>query len=133
MVFEFGAVAWIAMMLVDEAFRGRGIGRALMDRALEHVDSRGIPTVRLDATPLGQPLYEKLGFAPQFEVARFGGSPLPRESATAEAGPSEGVLLPAVEEHFEEIVELDRAVTAAPTVANYCWRCSKRNRRSRGS
>jgi GNAT superfamily N-acetyltransferase len=111
MAFEFGPVAWIAMMLVDKAFRGRGIGRALMDRALQHLDSRGIPTIRLDATPLGQPLYEKLGFAPQFEVGRFGGSPLTPGASSAEHSHCEGVLLPAVEEHFEEIIELDRAVT----------------------
>src|ERR1700726_4517015 len=48
---RFGPVAWIAMMLVDEAYRGRGIGRALMIRALEELDSRKIRSVRLDATP----------------------------------------------------------------------------------
>lgn len=111
MVFEFGSVAWIAMMLVDEAFRGRGIGRALMDRALEYLDQRSIPTIRLDATPLGQPLYEKLGFAPQFEVGRYGGSPLTPDASSGKQIHSEGVLLPAVEEHFEEIIELDLAVT----------------------
>lgn len=112
MVFEFGSVAWIAMMLVDAAYRGRGIGRALMGRALEHADARGIPTVRLDATPLGRPLYEKLGFLPQFQVGRFAGSPAtPAESPLPENNHSSGVLLPAVEEHYEEIIDLDQEVT----------------------
>ena len=71
--FEFGDVAWIAMMLVDPQYRGRGIGRALMNQALEHLDGRGIGTIRLDATPLGRPLYETLGFKPQFELARYAG------------------------------------------------------------
>src|SRR5262245_6183131 len=61
-----GTVAWIAMVLVDAEVRGRGIGKALMSHALEHLDRRGIACLRLDATPLGQPLYEKLGFQAEF-------------------------------------------------------------------
>src|SRR6266851_2805185 len=48
----FGSVAWIAMVLVDESVRGRGIGTALMRHALDFLDRCGIPTIRLDATPL---------------------------------------------------------------------------------
>src|SRR3954465_13201950 len=59
---RFGAVAWIAMVLVDEAVRGRGIGRMLVTHALGSLDRHGVCTVRLDATPLGRPLYETLGF-----------------------------------------------------------------------
>src|SRR3954447_22763141 len=55
---RFGPVAWVAMMLVGEAFRGRGIGRDLMLRALAELDGQGVRSVRLDATPLGRPLYE---------------------------------------------------------------------------
>ncbi len=72
----FGSIAWIAMMLVAESMRGRGVGRALMQHALNYLDGRGVQSVRLDATPLGQPLYEKLGFTPQFEIIRFAGKPL---------------------------------------------------------
>src|SRR5262249_32451649 len=55
----FGDVAWVAMVLVEETVRGRGIGRALMERALAYLESTGVRCVRLDATPLGRPLYEK--------------------------------------------------------------------------
>ena len=54
---RYGAIAWMAMMLVDEAWRGRGIGRALMTHALAELESRGVGTARLDATPMGRPLY----------------------------------------------------------------------------
>src|SRR5437660_10527540 len=46
----FGPVAWVAMVLVDTALRGRGLGRALMERALHFLDGAGVQTGRLDAT-----------------------------------------------------------------------------------
>src|SRR5438270_5748591 len=49
----FGNVAWIAMVLVDANHRGKGIGKALMNHALEYLDSAGVASIRLDATPLG--------------------------------------------------------------------------------
>jgi predicted N-acetyltransferase YhbS len=70
---QFGSVGWIGMMLVDDAWRRRGIGRALMQRALEYLDSRGARTVRLDATHLGAPLYQRLGFVTQFRLQRYAG------------------------------------------------------------
>jgi GNAT superfamily N-acetyltransferase len=70
----FGSVAWIAMVLVAVAARGRGIGTALMRHALAFLDERGIPTVRLDARPMGQPLYERLGFVEQYRIDHYEGT-----------------------------------------------------------
>jgi GNAT superfamily N-acetyltransferase len=59
---RYGAeLAVIGMMLVATRYGGRGLGRALMTRAL--ADAGGA-TVFLHATPVGRPLYEKLGFVP---------------------------------------------------------------------
>ena len=99
----FGPVAWVAMVLVDAAQRGRGLGRALMERALQFLDGAGVQSVRLDATPLGQPLYEKLGFLPEYLLTRFEGTP-PR----VEAPPGVSAAGP---EHMDALVQLDRAVT----------------------
>lgn len=98
-----GDVAWIAMMLVDESLRGKGIGRALMEHALAYLDEQGVRTVRLDATPLGQPLYEKLGFVAEYSLARYAGMPTGR-------GDVSGVALAEATDH-EAIVSLDRSVT----------------------
>jgi len=51
--------ATINMVIVDEKMRGRGIGRRLMDFALEESKGR---ECRLIATKEGLPLYTKLGF-----------------------------------------------------------------------
>src|SRR4051794_19050706 len=59
---RFGPLAWVAMVLVEPALRGRGVGTALMRHALDWLDQQGVQTIRLDATPLGEPVYRKLGF-----------------------------------------------------------------------
>lgn len=65
---DYGGFAWIAMMLVDPAYRGRGVGRRLLDAAMGAVPpSRPI---RLDATSLGRPLYETCGFEDEAKLSR---------------------------------------------------------------
>jgi len=73
----FGSVAWIAMVLVEEKRRGRGIATALLKHAIAYLDNRGVPTIRLDATALGRPVYVKLGFADEYGLTRYGGTPAP--------------------------------------------------------
>ncbi|MBZ5564427.1 MAG: GNAT family N-acetyltransferase [Acidobacteriia bacterium] len=63
--------SWIGMVLVDPDFRGRGIGTRLLEKAISHLDARGIPTLKLDATPQGKPIYEKLGFVSEYEIERW--------------------------------------------------------------
>jgi GNAT superfamily N-acetyltransferase len=66
-------LAWIGMMIVHREHRRRGLGAALMRLALEYLASRGVATVKLDATPAGQPLYESLGFVTEVELERWQG------------------------------------------------------------
>jgi GNAT superfamily N-acetyltransferase len=69
----FDNVAWVAMVLVDKDSRGQGIGTKLLRHSLDYLTARKVKTVRLDATDLGRPIYEKLGFVPEYELARFEG------------------------------------------------------------
>jgi len=66
-----GRFAWIGMVLVDPAFRSQGIGTKLLEKCIAHLDSCGIPSMKLDATPLGKPLYQKLGFVTEYEIERW--------------------------------------------------------------
>jgi len=63
--------AWIGMVLVDSDHRNRGIGTQLLNRTIEYLDHSKEPTMKLDATPQGQPLYAKLGFVREFELERW--------------------------------------------------------------
>ena len=65
------ALAWIGMMLVHAAHQRRGIGTRLMGQALEYLRDRGVACVKLDATPAGRPVYEKLGFVPESTLTRW--------------------------------------------------------------
>jgi ribosomal protein S18 acetylase RimI-like enzyme len=64
-------LAWIGMLLVEPALRGKGIGKALLQAALDSLMQRGIRCIKLDATPQGQPLYERLGFQPEWTFQRW--------------------------------------------------------------
>lgn len=64
-----GAVAWIAMVLVDPVFRRRGIGKLMLRTLLEGL--AGYPCIRLDATPAGKKVYDKLGFADEYSLMRL--------------------------------------------------------------
>ncbi len=67
-------LGWIGMMLVDAAHRRRGIGTALMEAALGYLDGRGVREVKLDATEMGHPVYERLGFVEECAVERWVGT-----------------------------------------------------------
>lgn len=62
-------LAWIGMVLVDPAERGRGIGTALLHESLRLL--RDVPSVWLDATAAGYGLYTKLGFEEDSRLARM--------------------------------------------------------------
>jgi GNAT superfamily N-acetyltransferase len=98
-----GRFAWIGMVLVDPAARGRGIGTKLLERTIEYLDGRGIPSLKLDATPQGKPIYEKLGFTSEYEIERWQLKRSPAPNPGAEAGPRE----------LEEILALDRDIFGA--------------------
>jgi predicted N-acetyltransferase YhbS len=72
---SFGRSGWIGNLIVEPDLRGRGIGRALMERALEYLQGEGTTTVRLEGDPPGIPLYRKLGFVDEFESCRLTRSP----------------------------------------------------------
>ena len=62
-------VVWIGMVLVNKAFRGRGISKMLLSDLLKQLHS--CRSVKLDATPAGRPVYEKYGFKDEYVIHRM--------------------------------------------------------------
>jgi GNAT superfamily N-acetyltransferase len=102
--------AWVGMVLVDPSCRGRGIGTSLLKQTIEYLDGVRIPCIKLDATPQGRPLYEKLGFLPEYEIERW----TLRRTAVQAAGMSEASrfsdFVPSL---LEDIFKTDREVFGA--------------------
>ena len=65
----YGPFTWISMVLVDPVARGRHVGTALLQRGLELAGADA--TARLDATPSGEAIYRKIGFAGEYRLARW--------------------------------------------------------------
>jgi len=99
----FDSVAWIAMVLVDKPARHQGIATRLVEHAVQYLEGRGVETVRLDATPLGRPVYERLGFVAEYELVRLQGM----ASASA-LGQPVAMQVPA---DFSAAAKLDHQIT----------------------
>jgi len=59
----FGRTGWLGNVAVEDDIRGQGLGRTLSTTAVDRLRQAGAETVLLTATKLGQPIYERLGFA----------------------------------------------------------------------
>ena len=64
-------LAWIGMMLVDQNYRRRGIGTKLMNAILNFLREQKVECIKLDATPLGEPVYARLGFRSESSFHRW--------------------------------------------------------------
>jgi GNAT superfamily N-acetyltransferase len=95
--------AWIGMVLVDPEFRGRGIGTHLLEKTIEHLDAIDIGTMKLDATPQGRPIYQKLGFNDEYEIERWLlKRSVPEAGRTTESNPTS-----------DDVLQLDREIFGA--------------------
>jgi GNAT superfamily N-acetyltransferase len=116
LLWPYGAdVAWVSMVLVDPAERGRGVGRSLLDHAIG-LAGEGL-ALRLDATPAGRQLYSTMGFRDDFGLARYRCTTLPRvdrQSAVQPLRPSD----------WGEILQIDPSVFGADRriTLEFCWR-----------
>ena len=77
-------VAWLAHIIVHPDFRNQGIGRRITQSLVEFVHAKGLETMYLLATELGEPLYSKLGFEPESEYLFFKGEMPSKQSINKE-------------------------------------------------
>jgi len=67
-------LAWIGMVLVHPQFRRRGIGTSLLRHCISYLQQeRGVRCIKLDATPEGKLVYDRLGFQSEWSLKRYEG------------------------------------------------------------
>jgi predicted GNAT family acetyltransferase len=97
---DYGEMAWIGNLIVVPGMRGRGIGEALMRRGMEHLEGRGVRTIRLDGVQKAIPLYRRLGFRDEYWSLRYTGRASRNPVAYAE---------PMRRSDLDAVTELDEA------------------------
>ena len=95
-------LSWIGMVLVEQRYRRQGIGTTLLVKAIEYLERRGIPCMKLDATPAGKPLYETLGFREDYEIERWSLKRTGLQNSSRRSSPN-----------IDSLLSLDRTVFGA--------------------
>jgi len=104
-----GSFGWIGMVLVHPEYRRHGIGSTLLKQCIAYLKDCGVETVKLDATPMGRLVYEKLGFVAEYELERW---EIPATSDVLR--PASGVNILAMEERdVIAVVEYDTPIFGA--------------------
>ncbi len=60
--------AWVLNMYTEPGYRGRGLGKQLMEAMIGWCREEGFKHLSLHASLAGRPLYERLGFKPTNEM-----------------------------------------------------------------
>jgi GNAT superfamily N-acetyltransferase len=130
------ALAWICMILVDPAKRGRGLGTRIFDEVLDRasacVRAGALRAVGLDATPAGRGIYVQRGFQDAGGIVRMRaerkgsdlGSWPPGREVTPHVRPLAARDLPAVLARDREVFGADRGAVlrwALATAPGLAW------------
>lgn len=70
MITDKATFGWLADVFIDEGYRGRGLGKWLVEMILAHPDLQGLRRILL-ATKDAHKLYEQCGFSPINNPERF--------------------------------------------------------------
>lgn len=102
---SFGATGWIGALGVAPRSRGKGVGGALTEGAVEWLRKRGAETALLYATDMGRPVYERRGFVAEGGARSWRGPASGRPASANRVRPLRA-------DDRERVVALDRRATA---------------------
>jgi GNAT superfamily N-acetyltransferase len=100
-------IAWIGMVLVDKEYRGQGVSKLLLTNILEKLKS--FSSIKLDATPAGQQVYEKFDFKNEYIITRLVTGSMKKLSTDDDSSLVELIQL----KDLEEIIAFDKHVFGA--------------------
>jgi GNAT superfamily N-acetyltransferase len=88
-------LAWIGLVITHSEHQQRGLARRIMAATLDHLRARQIESIMLDASGMGFPIYEKLGFQTLYKVEVWEGD-IANPPAVSSAQPLTESDIPAV-------------------------------------
>ena len=95
-------LAWIGMMIVHPSHRGQGIGGALLRHCIDYLQQRRVRCIKLDATPMGKPVYSHIGFLPEGTLTRW-----ERHGSAFDVKPPAGNVQTLADRHWPAVLALD--------------------------
>jgi GNAT superfamily N-acetyltransferase len=98
---NYSGYAYVGLMGIHQDSQRQGLGHALMEHLLAWMEEQKVPLVKLDASPAGQPLYEKLGFVPFGEVYVF-----QRSTSQLDVQRAKGIQL-LTPQHRDQVTAID--------------------------
>jgi GNAT superfamily N-acetyltransferase len=104
---DYGEFAYIGMMAVHPRFQRKGVARSLLEYLLSWIDARAIPAAFLDASSMGYPLYQAMGFVDVEDAAVYH-----RPEAVIAPPPPAGVRRMQPDD-LPELADLDRPIFGA--------------------
>jgi GNAT superfamily N-acetyltransferase len=111
---DYGNYGWIAMMLVNPDHRSRGLGARLLEAAMGALP-RDLP-IRLDATPLGRPLYERYGFVLESSLTRH-----VRPAGESQRPVPSAAVRPLAESDLSAVMQTDERISGARRHSAVRW------------
>ncbi len=82
---SYGVAGFVGELIVVPERRGQGVGRRLLERAIEYLHGRGTQSIFLDGVTAAVPLYARLGFRKVCRSLRFAGAMAGRSPAGVRA------------------------------------------------
>lgn len=67
------AVSWIGVVITHPDYQRQGLARQMMTAAIDYLRGRGAQCIMLDASKMGYPLYDSMGFRSLYKVEIFQG------------------------------------------------------------
>jgi GNAT superfamily N-acetyltransferase len=100
-----GHAGWVGVIFVAPDRRGSGLGSRITQVVLDELERRGCRSQVLIASPLGRPIYERMGFVELARQVRFSGDGLgpPAEPAAS--------IRRFVSTDLDDVLAIDRSAT----------------------
>ena len=117
-VIYHGHTAWLATIIVHPDHRNKGYGKRITQYLIDTIDRARYPTILLDATHFGYPVYKSLGFETITQHVHFditGTYPVVGKSPH---------IRPFEENDLKQILTLDRAATGEDRTATLLTKVS---------